>query len=298
MSVSTAPAPAPAAPAAPRRKGLHGALSGSGASWMLGPPLVFLFLLLGLPVLFLVIRTFSNAGLSTALEDQSFRDAVPRTIIMAAVVTVVTLITGTIYALALGLAPRWAQVLLFGLLFLIFWTPLLVRTYGWILLQLPQGAIYWALHGVGLLDEPLEVYQKTIAAYPAMVHVMMPYAVLPIFQSLRQIEPTQLRAARVMGAKPLLTLWRVVLPQLKPGMISAAVLVFIISLGFFVTPSLLGDPTSPTVAGLIGGTFNQPEGDNVASAMSLLLLAVVVIIYALADRLLGISKQWEQERAS
>lgn len=296
MSVSTAPAPA--APHAPRRQGLHGALSGSGAGWMLGPPLVFLFLLLGLPILFLVIRTFSNAGLSTALDDQAFRDAIPRTLLMAAIVTAITLITGTIYALALGLAPRWAQILLFGLLFLIFWTPLLVRTYGWILLQLPQGAIYWALHGIGILDEPLDVYQKTIAAYPAMVHVMLPYAVLPIFQSLRQIEPTQLRASRVMGARPLLTLRRVVLPQLKPGMISAAVLVFIISLGFFVTPSLLGDPTSPTVAGLIGGTFNQPEGDNVASAMSLLLLAVVVIIYALADRLLGISKQWEQERAS
>jgi putative spermidine/putrescine transport system permease protein len=294
MSVSTAPAPA----APPRsRTGIRGLLTGSGAGWLLGPPIAFLVLLLGLPILFLVIRTFTNAGLSTALDDHGFREAIPRTLLMAAIVTALTLVTGTVYALALGLAPRWGQVLLFGLLFMIFWTPLLVRTYGWILLQLPQGGIYWALHGIGLLDQPLEVYQKTIAAYPAMVHVMLPYAVLPIFQSLRQIEPTQLRAARVMGAKPLLTLRRVVLPQLRPGMLSAAVLVFIISLGFFVTPSLLGDPTSPTVAGLIGSTFNQPEADNVASAMSLLLLAVVVVVYALADRILGISKQWEEERA-
>lgn len=130
-----------------------------------------------------------------------------------------------------------------------------------------------------------------------MVHVMLPYAVLPVYQSLRQIEPTQLRAARVMGARPWLTLRRVVLPQLKPGMLSATVLVFIMSLGFYITPALLGDPTSPTVAGLIGGTFNQPEADNVASAMSLLLLAVVLVIYALADRVLGMSKQWESERA-
>ena len=294
MSVTTAPA----APAAPRRRVLQGALSGSGASWLLVPPIVFLLLLLGLPIVFLAIRTFTNSGLSTAVGDDAFRDAIPRTLLMAAVVTVLTLVAGTVYALALGLAPRWAQVVLFGLLFLIFWTPLLVRTYGWILLQLPQGAIYWALHGIGLLDQPLDVYQKTIAAYPAMVHVMMPYAVLPIFQSLRQIEPTQLRAARVMGARPMLTLRRVVLPQLRPGMLSAAVLVFIMSLGFFITPSLLGDPTSPTVAGLIGSTFNQPQADNVAAAMSLLLLAVVLLLYALSDRMLGISKQWEQERAS
>ncbi len=293
MSVTTAPAPVPATPSRPRARGL----SGSGAGWLLGPPIAFLVLLLGLPIMFLVIRTFSNSGLSTAVNDEAFRDAIPRTLLMAAVVTVLTLIAGTIYALAIGVAPRWAQVLLFGLLFLIFWTPLLVRTYGWILLQLPQGAIYWALHGIGLLDEPLDVYQKTIAAYPAMVHVMMPYAVLPIFQSLRQIEPTQLRAARVMGARPMLILRRVVLPQLKPGMLSATVLVFIMSLGFFITPSLLGDPTAPTVAGLIGNTFNQPQADNVASAMSLLLLAVVLIIYALSDRVLGMSKQWEQERA-
>jgi putative spermidine/putrescine transport system permease protein len=119
-----------------------------------------------------------------------------------------------------------------------------------------------------------------------------------VYQSLRQIEPTQLRAARVMGARPMLTLRRVVLPQLKPGMLSATVLVFIMSLGFYITPALLGDPTSPTVAGLIGNTFNQPQADNVASAMSLLLLAVVLLIYALADRILGMSKQWEQERAS
>jgi putative spermidine/putrescine transport system permease protein len=295
MSVTSAPAPV----APPReRTRARRALSGSGATWLLAPPIAFLVLLLGLPILFLVIRTFTNSGLSTAVNDEAFREAIPRTLLMAAVVTILTLIAGTVYALAIGLAPRWAQVLLFGLLFLIFWTPLLVRTYGWILLQLPQGAIYWALHGIGLLDQPLEVYQKTIAAYPAMVHVMLPYAVLPVYQSLRQIEPTQLRAARVMGARPMLTLRRVVLPQLKPGMLSATVLVFIMSLGFYITPALLGDPTSPTVAGLIGNTFNQPQADNVASAMSLLLLAVVLLIYALADRILGMSKQWEQERAS
>lgn len=296
MSVSSAPAPVAPPRPAPGRAGMRRAASGSGAAWLLAPPIAFLMLLLGLPIMFLVIRTFSNSGLSTAVNDEAFRSAIPRTLLMAAVVTVLTLVAGTVYALALGLAPRWAQVLLFGLLFLIFWTPLLVRTYGWILLQLPQGAIYWALHGIGVLDQPLEVYQKTIAAYPAMVHVMMPYAVLPIFQSLRQIEPTQLRASRVMGARPGLTLRRVVLPQLRPGMLSATVLVFIMSLGFFITPSLLGDPTAPTVAGLIGNTFNQPQADNVASAMSLLLLAVVLVIYALSDRVLGMSKQWESER--
>jgi putative spermidine/putrescine transport system permease protein len=297
--IGTAPAvDSDTEPRPPRSRALlSGGLNGTGARWLLVPPAVFLALALGAPIVYLTILGFQNGGFDAALDDTVFRGSVPRTFLLAAVVTAFAVVLGTISAIGLAVAPKWVAAVMLICLFTLFWTSLLVRTYGWLLLYLPQGAMYEVLHSVGLRDEPLDIFQKPLASYPAMVHVMLPYVVLPVYASLRQVEPDQIRAARVLGARPLRILGRVLLPQMRAGIIAAAVLVFIISLGFFVTPSLLGDPTSPTVAGLIGSTFNQPEADNVASAMSLLLLAVVVVIYALADKILGISKQWEEERA-
>jgi len=205
---------------------------------------------------------------------------------------VLALLFGTIYALALVIAPTWMKVVLFFALFTIFWTSLLVRTYGWILLILPQGALYWALHGLGLRDAPLDIYQKPPAPYPAMVHVMLPYVVLPVYAAARSLDPMHIRAARVLGAKPFLILRKVVLPQLRPGMVSGAILVFVMSLGFYVTPQLLGAARSPMVASLIGTYFNTPNRAGTAAAMSLLLLLVVVIVYLVADRVFKVSEQW------
>jgi putative spermidine/putrescine transport system permease protein len=211
---------------------------------------------------------------------------------MATVVATLTLIFGTIYAMALAVAPKWVAILLLIALFTLFWTSLLVRTYGWMLLALPQGPIYTVLKGLGLRDEPIDIFQKTIAAYPAMVHVMLPYVVLPVYAAIRQLDPLHVRAARVLGARPLLTLRKVVLPQLRAGIMAGGVLVWIMSLGFYVTPALLGDPTSPVVAGMIAGAFSAPDATSAAAAMSLLLLAVVIVVYAVADRVFRVSEQW------
>ncbi len=268
-------------------------MNGTGARWLLVPPAVFLVVALGAPIVYLTILGFQSDGFGTALDDTVFRDSVPRTFLLAAVVTAFAVVLGTIYAIGLAVAPKWVAVLMLVCLFTLFWTSLLVRTYGWLLLYLPQGAMYEVLHGVGLRDEPLDIFQKPLAAYPAMVHVMLPYVVLPVYASLRQVEPDQIRAARVLGARPLRILGRVLLPQMRAGIIAAAVLVFIISLGFFVTPSLLSGPTNPTVASVIAGQFNLPDSASIAAAMSMLLLGVIFVFYFVADRLFKISEQWE-----
>ncbi|MGX6446611.1 ABC transporter permease [Patulibacter sp. S7RM1-6] len=293
----TAPRPAPPRD---RRRQLRAALGGSGAWWLLGPPVVFLLALLVAPLVFLVIQAFThvdaNAGTGTgigrALHDDIFGKAIWRTFLLALTVSVLTLVFGTIYAVALAVAPKGIAIFMVVALFTLFWTSLLVRTYGWILLYLPQGPIYSVLHGVGLRDQPLEIYQTTAASYPAMVHVMLPYVVLPVFAATRQLDPMHLRAARVLGAKPFLVLRKVVLPQLRAGIMSGAVLVFVMSLGFYVTPQLLGSPTGQMVAGLIGSAFNVPGETPVAAAMSLVLLVVVIVVYAIADRAFKVSEQW------
>jgi putative spermidine/putrescine transport system permease protein len=299
---ATAPAGPTAGAEGPRRNRLRAAFGGSGAWWLLGPPLVFLVLLLLGPLVFLVIEAFtkvdpnagSGTGVSRALDDHVFRASLWRTFVLALTVSVLTLIFGTIYALAIAVAPKGVAIFLVVSLFTLFWTSLLVRTYGWILLYLPQGPIYSVLHDLGLRKEPIEIYQTTAASYPAMVHVMLPYVVLPVFAATRQLDPMHLRAARVLGAKPLLILRKVVLPQLRAGIMAGAVLVFIMSLGFYVTPQLLGSPTGQMVAGLIGQSFNVPGETPVAAAMSLVLLAIVVLVYLVADRVFKVSEQWGQ----
>lgn len=271
---------------------LRGALGGNGALWLLVPPVTFLVLLLVVPLGFLVYLALQDSGFSKALGDEIFRASIWRTLVLAATVSVLTLIFGTIYAMALAIAPKGVAIALLIALFTLFWTSLLVRTYGWMLLYLPQGPIYSVLHGLGLRDAPVEVFQKTAAAYPAMVHVMLPYVVLPVYAAIRQLDPMHLRAARVLGAGPLLTLRKVVLPQLRSGIMAGAVLVFVMSLGFYVTPQLLGSPTGPMVASLIGASFNTPGETSTAAAMSLVLLAVVIVVYIAADRVFKVSEQW------
>jgi putative spermidine/putrescine transport system permease protein len=116
-----------------------------------------------------------------------------------------------------------------------------------------------------------------------------------VFAATRQIDPMQIRAARVLGARPFLILWKVVLPALRAGMAAGAVLVFVSSLGFYVTPTLLGSPTKPLISGLIGKAFHQPGEAPAAAAMSLILVAVVVVVYIAADRVFRVSETWGAE---
>ncbi len=271
--------------------------SGSGARWLLGLPLAFLALLLLVPLVYVVLTGFqhqgaASSGYTRALGSSLFWQSLWRTFVLAVIVSAITMLLGTLFALGLAVAPKWVAILMLMALFTIFWTSLIVRTYGWILLYLPKGPIYIVLHALGLAKNPISIYQTNFASYPAMVHVMLPYVVLPVFAATRQIDPTLIRAARVMGARSRLILWKIVLPALRAGIAAGAVMVFVMSLGFYVTPTLLGSQTEQLVSTLIGLDFTQPTQPPVAAAMSVVLMAVVVIVYVIADRLFRVSEQW------
>lgn len=258
---------------------------------------MFLFVLLLVPLFYVVLLGFQHDGLprsgfAQTLGDPLFRASLWRTFVLAAIVSILTMFFGTVFALGLAVAPKWLAALMLAALFTIFWTSLLVRTYGWLLLYLPTGPIYTVLHALGLADQPISIYQTNFASYPAMVHVMLPYVVLPVFAATRQIDPTLIRAARVLGARAPLILWKIVLPALRAGMAAGAVLVFVMSLGFYVTPTLLGSQTSQLVATLIGLDFSQAGQTPTAAAMSVVLLVVVLVVYVGADKLFKVSEQW------
>jgi putative spermidine/putrescine transport system permease protein len=268
---------------------------GSGAAWLVAPPLLFLGLFLALPLVVIFTTALRDKGLGGSIDvvtQPLFVSALTRTFVLALIVTVICWLVGMAYALALVLARGWLKIALFGTLFLTFWISLLVRTYGWIVLLQPRGLLYDVLHALGLVGGPIEILQTVWAMYPGMVHIMLPYMVLPIYGSLAALDARQIAAAQSMGAGPRLILRKIVLPQIRPGAIAGTVLVFVLSLGFYVTPAFLGGPDQLTLGTIVQREFGETFDFGAASAMGAALLIIVVAICLLADRFLGVSRQW------
>lgn len=263
-------------------------------SWLLWPPIVFFALALGLPIIALLIQALAGDTnpFAEALVSSAFRGSMTRTLLMAVIVTLLTVLLGTFYALAIAIAPKWISAFLVVWLFLSLWTSIMVRSFGWMLIELPRGALFWVLDVLGIRSEPVTIYQTAVAMYPAMVAVMLPFVVLPVLTAFRSIHTEQIDAAFVFGAGPLLTFRSVVIPGIASGMMSGGVLIFVMSLGFYVTPLLLGGPSNLTISGLIDVQMNVNNRLDVGAAMSVLLIATTVVIYLIADKLFRVSEKW------
>jgi putative spermidine/putrescine transport system permease protein len=269
-------------------------LDGNGLVALLTGPVLFLLLLLVLPLLSIGWTAIDSKGVSGALatvRKAIFLDTLGRTAVMAAVVTAACLVFGSVYALAMAVSGRPVRLALSACLLLSFWVSILVRSYGWVLILQPGGALNAALRPLHIVTD---FYQTDIGMYPAMVNVMLPYMVLPIYASLMAIKPQTLRAAQVSAASPSLVLRRIVLPQLAPGMLAGAMVVFIISLGFFVTPAFIGGPANMTVAMLIERQFRAVYDFGGAAAMGAVVLSATLAAYILADRFLNLGALWTE----
>jgi putative spermidine/putrescine transport system permease protein len=273
-------------------------LAGTGAGALLLLPVLLLVAALAVPMVAVLAKAVGSYGVdglvSEPLGSGAFRDAVGVTLILAVVTTAVALVVGTIYALAMSVAGPLVAKLLFGILLLTFWISLLVRTYGWLLALQPNGGLDYAAREAGIADGGLGLFQTLPGLIVPMVHILLPYMVLPVYAALQGLDQSQLRAARSLGASSTLVLRSVVLPAIRPGALAGTVIVFILALGFYVTPAFLGDPGDRVVAIVIGEVFGRQRDLPLAAAMGLLLLVVVLVVYFIADRLLRISEQWER----
>lgn len=276
-----------------RRAAESTSLNRSEVRWLIWPPIAFFVIALGVPVAALVIQAVQgDNAFAGAFTTPLFLASLSRTVILAAIVTVVVIVLGTIYAIGMTVARPWLRAILTALLLLSLWTSTLVRTFGWELIELPKGAIYWFLSSVGLSHEPVTIYQTTIGMYPAMISVMLPFAVLPVLAAVSSLDREQLSAATILGAGPLLTFRKVVMPHLVSGITTGGVLVFVLSLGFYVTPVLLGGPSNQTISGIINVELSAANRPDLGAAMSLILVAATLIIYLVADRLFRVSEKW------
>ncbi|NJC74075.1 ABC transporter permease [Planosporangium thailandense] len=265
---------------------------------MLPPALLLVLGMLGPVAVTIGVALRENGpvgAVTQPMRDPMVVHSIGKTLLLAVTVTIATWICGLLFTLAVGLAPRVVGQILFGILFLTFWISLLVRTYGWVLTLQPNGALDTLGRSLGLTDAAgFGLFQTLPGLLPPMVHIMLPYMVLPIYASLQALDPAQVRAARSLGGSEFLVLRRLVLPSLRSGSWAGVLLVFILSLGFYVTPAFLGGPGTQVLAMVIGVQFGRLENIGLTAALGALLLIAVLVLYAIADRIFKISEQWER----
>ena len=215
-----------------------------------------------------------------------------RTFLVSLSVTALCLLLG--YPLAYLIAhapPRRAALLLVGVL-LPFWTSLLVRTTSWIVLLQSQGVINDLLVALGVIgdEQRLAMIYNMAGTLIAMTHVLLPFMVLPLYSVMRTIRPEYVRAAASLGAGPVQVFFRVYWPQSLPGVGAGTLLVFIVALGYYITPALVGGRTGQLISNLIAYHMQESLNWGLAAALGGILLTCVLIFYVIYDRVVGINR--------
>jgi putative spermidine/putrescine transport system permease protein len=214
-----------------------------------------------------------------------------KTFFVSALITVICLILAFPIAHLLATLPMAKASLLMILVLLPFWTSLLVRTTSWIALLQEQGIVNDLLVGIGVIGENgrLAMMYNMTGTIVAMTHVLLPFMILPLYSVMRVIPPSYARAARSLGATSWTTFRRVYLPQTLPGIAAGSLLVFILAVGYYITPALVGGADGQLISNLI--SFHMTKSNwSLAAALAAMLLAAILLLYWVYDRLIGIDR--------
>jgi putative spermidine/putrescine transport system permease protein len=213
-----------------------------------------------------------------------------RTFSIGLVVTALCLLLGYPLAYKLASLPVRISNLLLILVLLPFWTSLLVRTGAWVVLLQREGAINDLLIALGLVSQPLQLVYNRFGVYVAMTHILLPFMVLPLYSVMRGIPPEYMRAAASLGAGPVRAFLRVYLPQTVPGIGAGCLLVFILAIGYYITPALVGGANDQLVSYFVAFFTEQTINWGMASALGAVLLIVTLMLFALYARLVGLDR--------
>ena len=263
---------------------------------LVAPLLIYMVVFYALPVISMLLRsvnepTWSLANYAALPDDPVFLKTFSITLNTAFIVTLATLVLG--YPVALGLVrARTMAPLILIVILLPFWTSVLVRSYAWMVLLGRHGLINEALLAAGLIDRPIRLLNTPLATEIAMTHILLPYMILPIANALRQIDPSLVRAASGLGATPWRTFLQVILPLSMPGVAAGVLLVFVLSLGFYITPAMVGGPRDVTLSMLIAQSVDQLNWAY-AATLATVLLATALALIAAAQRLPGVGNAFK-----
>jgi putative spermidine/putrescine transport system permease protein len=221
-------------------------------------------------------------------ESDSLVRIIMTTLRTCVITTIVSVALGYLvaYTVVHALAREKAWMLTFVLLS--FWISVLVRTFAWIMLLGNNGVVNNALSDIGLINEPIAFMRNELGVLIGMVQYMIPYAVLPLLANMQGLDPRVMQASRSLGASGLQTFLRVYLPLTKPGIIAAALLVFIISLGFYVTPAILGGGKVLMIAEYISVQILVTLRWGTAAMLAALMLGGVLVLLAIMNRFMNL----------
>ncbi|WP_137391120.1 ABC transporter permease [Rhodoligotrophos defluvii] len=260
------------------------------------PAVMLVVLFLGVPLLILAIQSFQEGGHLTLehyariFDEPIYWRTYYDTLEISVAVTVLCILLGFPLAYAAAIAPRGWSTLILALVMLPFWTSVLVRTYAWLVVLQRRGIVNSLLMSAGIIDAPLSLSHNTFAVLIGMVHVMLPFMVFPLYAAISKIPQDLLQAGSSLGGSPWYVFRRVLLPLSLPGMFAGSVLVFILSLGFYLTPELLGGGKTILVSSLVQRNIELYLQFGAASAVAMILLLIVFVIFWLVDRILPVEK--------
>ncbi len=275
---------------------MHGEDRTARVYWiLLVAPLLMLALFYLYPLSKVLWLSVSTPSLGLGNFTQLYSSAAIQRIILTtaricAITTVITLLVGFVLAYAaLHVRSRHGELLMFFVL-LCFWLSVLIRAFAWLALLQSRGVVNTALIQWGLINEPLAMVRNELGVIVGMVHYMIPYAVLPLYANMKGIDQRIVPAARGLGASPMTAFLRVYLPMCVPGIMSAGILVFIFSLGFYVTPALLGGGKTVMIAEYIALQINDTLNWGVGTMLATSLLITVFALLLLMARVADLSK--------
>lgn len=237
------------------------------------------------------IKRGADDSLHMAGDDEAiYLKIFGRTLWMSAVVTLFCFLLGYPLAYWLVNLPTRKSNLLMIVVLLPFWTSVLVRVAAWIVLLQNEGLINGALMAMGFVDSPVQLAFNRIGVYIAMVHILLPFMILPVFSVMKAIPPTYMRAAVSLGSHPIPAFWKVYFPQTVAGVGAGALLVFIMSIGYYITPALLGGPDDQMVSYYVAFFTNNTVNWGMAAALGSLLLIATMALYTLYARIVGANR--------
>jgi ABC-type spermidine/putrescine transport system permease subunit I len=256
------------------------------------PALVFLTLLFVVPLAAMLKLSLFDPGPTfrhylEVAANPAYRRVLAITFETAAIVTALCLLLGYPLAYLMATVSGGAANMLIILVIVPFWISVLVRTYAWMVMLGRQGLVNTLLLGVGLVDEPLRLMHNFVGVLVGMTHVLLPFAILPMFSVMKNIDRDLLKAAENLGANRWQAFRRVFLPLSLPGVAAGAALVFVAALGFFITPALLGGPRDVLIAMMIERQVNDLTNWGLGSAVAVVLLVLSGAALLVFRRFLG-----------
>lgn len=225
-------------------------------------------------------------------SDRIYLNLFARTIFMSIVITALCLLLGYPIAWLLANLPMRTSNLLMILVLLPFWTSLLVRTSAWKVLLQQQGVINDILVWLGMISHSgrLELINNQLGTLIAMTHILLPFMILPLYSVMRTIPPSYMRAAKSLGATDWTAFWRVYFPQTIAGIGAGAILTFILAIGYYITPELVGGTQGTFISNRIAYHISSSLNWGMAAALGTILLTLVLVLYWVYDRIVGIDK--------